>query len=210
MTQALAPIAHPAGAGERRVDQGGEGSLHPMAMTLGLRAEEFLAGDGDVDAELVGGRLVVNDPTLWHQRIVLRIARCLEEWCEQAGRGMAGLGGNWVLAPGDVYKPDVWWVADAARLDLHASRTDGGPDLVVEVHSPGAWHLDIGAKRRAYEAAGVAELWLVDWPASAVLVHRRSTPGAPTFDLSAEVGSGEVLTSPLLDGLTVAIDPLFA
>ncbi|MGH3755699.1 MAG: Uma2 family endonuclease, partial [Pseudonocardiaceae bacterium] len=96
-----------------------------MTVTTGIGAGAFMAGDWDGDAELVDGEVVVNDPTLWHQRIALRIARRLEEWCEQAGRGLAGFGGNWVLAEGNVYKPDVWWVADSARLDLHAPRTDG-------------------------------------------------------------------------------------
>ncbi|MGI8758460.1 MAG: Uma2 family endonuclease, partial [Acidimicrobiales bacterium] len=181
-----------------------------MALTTGVSADEFLGGDWDRDAELVDGEVVVNDPTLWHQRIAGRVFRRLEEWSEQAGRGMAGFGGNWTLAPGNVYKPDVWWVADADRLDLRASSTDGSPDLTVEVRSPGTWHLDIGRKRAAYETAGVAELWLVDWPAATVLVHRRCVAGAPTFDGSAEVGPGEVLTSPLLDGFALSIDELFA
>lgn len=182
-----------------------------MTVAAGISAEEFLAGDWDSDAQLVGGEVVLTDPRLWHQRLVVRIVRALEDWClASTGRGVAGIGGNWVLGPGEVYKPDAWWVADEDRLDLYAVANAGGPDLAVEVRSPSTWHLDIGPKRSVYEAAGVAELWLVDSPATAVVVLRRSAPKTTVFDRSAEAGPGEVLTSPLLEGFTLAIDELFA
>ncbi len=95
-----------------------------------------------------------------------------------------------------------------------ASRSTGSarcrPVAAVTLARSAPWYLDIGAKRAVYEAAGVAGLWLVDWPASTVLVHWRSTADVSTFDLSTEVGPGEVLTTPLLEGLTVATDALFA
>ena len=181
-----------------------------MSLVTGLRAEEYLAGDWERHTQLVGGEVVVTDPRFWHQELVFRILRSLREWCEGPGRGMAGFGGNWVLGPGDVYCPDVWWLADPGRLDLRALSHDGGPDLAVEVRSPSTWHFDIGRKRSVYESAGVGELWLVDHPAQAVLVARRSEPKSPTFDVSAEVGPGEALTSPLLPGFGLAVDELFA
>lgn len=180
-----------------------------MSVASGIGAEQFLAGDWD-DAQLVGGEVVVTDPRLWHQRLVVRIVRALEDWSAATDRGMAGIGGNWVLGPGEVYKPDVWWVADPDRIDLYAVDNAGGPDLAIEVRSPSTWHLDIGPKRSVYEAAGVSELWLVDSPATAVLISRRSSPKAATFDVSAEVGPGEALTSPLVEGFALTVDELFA
>lgn len=42
------------------------------------------------------------------------------------------------------------------------------------------------------------------------LISRRPSTKALTFDVSAEVGSGQALTSPLLEGFTLAVDELFA
>ncbi len=182
-----------------------------MGAITAVGAEEYLAGDFERGSQLVNGEVVVTDPRLRHQGVVLRLARSLDDWCRSsAGQGMAGIGGNWVLSPGDVYCPDVWWVADPARLDLDAAGNDGGPDFAVEVRSPSTWHLDIGRKRSVYEAAGVAELWLVDTPAAAVIVARRSEPGAATFDESSEHGPGTVLVTPLLEGFELAVDGLFS
>lgn len=182
-----------------------------MSVATKMGAEEFLAGDWNPGAQLVGGEVVVTDPRLWHQELVARLMEALRSWCRsEAGRGMAGIGGDWVLRPSDVYCPDVWWVCDADRLDLHASGNAVSPDLAVEVRSVSTWHLDIGPKRSIYEASGVGELWLVDSPATAVVVLRRSAPAVPVFDLSTEAGPGEALTSPLLAGFELAIDALFA
>ncbi len=77
------------------------------------------------------------------------------------------------------------------------------------MRSAGSWRFDIGAKRNVYERAGVAELWLVDTPTRSVLVYRRALPESPEFDVALEVGAGEVLATPLLDGFELAIDSVF-
>jgi Uma2 family endonuclease len=186
-----------------------------MTIMTGVSVEVFLAGDWPVGSELVDGEVVVNDPGFRHQETVLRIVFALAGWCRRApGRGQAGLGGNWVLAPGELYKPDVWWTADEHRPDPDSARSDTPPDLAMEVRSPGTWRLDIGHKRDVYAAAGVAELWLVDTPARTVIVLRRSAatgPAAPrgAFDDSAEFGPGDILTTSLLPDFALAIDDLF-
>ncbi|MEA2931704.1 MAG: hypothetical protein QOI56_489, partial [Actinomycetota bacterium] len=156
------------------------------------------------------GEVIVNDPTLRHQRICMRILYALETWVRAGpGRGQIGFGGNWTVAPGHVYQPDVWWVAGDRTLDLDAGHHDDPPALVVEVRSPGTWRLDVGRKRDVYEQVGVRELWLVDTPASTVLVFRRTTPESVGFDDDAELGPGETLASPLLPGFRLPVDELF-
>ena len=71
------------------------------------------------------------------------------------------------------------------------------PDLAVEVRSRSIWRYDVGAKFALYERAALPELWLVDTEANTVLVFRRSSSAASSFDLSLEVGAGGTLTSPL-------------
>ncbi len=176
----------------------------------GVTVEEFLTpGAFPGEAELIDGEVVLTDPTFEHQRVAARIVSVIMAWAlDGDGRGEAGFGGNWTLAPDTVVKPDAWWVGeDGAPTGV---RSDRPPTLAVEVRSPGNWVYDIGPKRAIYEAAGVAELWLVDTPATAVLVNRRSTPEARSFDLTLEVAAGQALTTPLLAGFALDLAALFA
>ncbi len=181
-----------------------------MAIQTRLSIEEFLRGDWPPGAQLIDGEVIVNDPTLWHQEIAKRIIVALELWLRaDSARGHVGFGGNWTVAPGQVFKPDVWWVPHDRPLDLHAVRDDLPPTLVVEVRSPGTWRFDVGRKRQVYQEVGVQELWLVDLPAHTVIVFRRSTAESTDFDVDAEFGPGETVTSPRLAGFELPIDELF-
>ncbi len=173
-----------------------------------VSVEDFLTLGFPRGAWLVDGEVVVNDPTLHHQEVCRRLLLALSAWSDLAG-GLAGYGGNWVVAPDTVLKPDVWWVGPDHPLDLDAARVDGPPDLAVEVRSPGTWAIDVGRKRQIYEASGLPELWLVDPPARSVLVFRRSSPGETTFDVLDERQTHEELSSPLLPGLVVDVASLF-
>jgi len=62
---------------------------------------------------------------------------------------------------------------------------------------------------RRYEQHGLPELWLVDTAADEILVYRRCTPKSPTFDVCLELARGDVLTSPLLAGFSLALDEFF-
>lgn len=170
-----------------------------------ITADEFLSGDYPAGSELVDGVVYEMDPAFDHQELVSRLLIALRVWVEGSGLGRAGLGGNWVLSDGHVYKPDVWWKAQRPRGVRH----DGPPELAIEVRSPGTWALDVGPKPKQYEAAGTAELWLVDTPSSTVLVFRRDDSG-PGFADAVEFGPGAALGSPLLPGFTLAVDALFA
>ena len=181
-----------------------------MAVRTRLSIEEFLRGEWPPGAQLIDGEVIVNDPTRLHQRICKRIIVGLELWIRaEPGRGEVGFGGNWTVAPGQVFKPDAWWVPPDRELDMDAARDDVPPALVVEVRSPGTWRFDVGRKRDVYERAGVTELWLVDTPAKTVIVFRRSTPRSPQFDQDAEFGLGATLVSPMLDGFELPVDELF-
>ena len=181
-----------------------------VALRTRLSIEEFLRGDWPPGAQLIDGEVIVNDPALQHQRICKRLVFAIEMWSRQGERrGEVGYGGNWAVAPGQLYKPDVWWVPADRTLDEVAPRHDVPPTLVVEVRSPGTWRFDVGRKKQVYEAAGVRELWLVDTPVSTVLVFRRGSPESVGFDEDAEVGPGDTLASPLLPGFGLGIDELF-
>lgn len=180
------------------------------AVTERMGAGAFLALPERRGAELVDGKLVVTDPSFEHQRVVLRILSRLVQWVGAGdGRGEAGFGGNWTLAPDTVLKPDAWWCREERRPPLDAIWSADPPDLVVEVRSPGTWAVDIGPKLHVYEAAGVLEVWLLDTTARTVLVQRRSHPDQPASDQHLDIQTGAHLTSPLLEGFDLAVDDLF-
>ena len=182
-----------------------------MALKTGLTIEEFLAAEWPPDTQLIDGEAVMNDPSFRHQEITARLVEALRAWTRVGHqRGTAGFGGNWTVAPGQVFKPDAWLAVESTQPGPDAVRSDTPPTLAVEVRSPGTWHLDTGRKRQVYEEVGVAELWLVDTPARSVLFFRRSHADSPEFDVSTEVASPDILTSPLLEGFSLAVDDLFA
>ncbi len=171
-----------------------------------MSVEEFLAGDWPADAWLVDGEIIVSDPGFQHQEVVARILEALRQWCNAGpDRGRAGFGGNWIFGPYTLLKPDVWWSATVPT----GKRSDTPPDLAVEVRSDSTWRYDIGKKREIYEAAGVAELWLVDPEANAILVWRRPTASAGFGEVIVPE-AGDTLTTPLLDGFALPVDDLFA
>ena len=167
-----------------------------------LTAEEYLALPPEPHTQLIDGEIVVNDPALRHQRILVELVRLLADWLlEHPGLGEAGIGCNILIDEYNVFVPDVWFVAEASRPGRDTRWFEGPPDLVVEVRSPSTWRYDIGRKKDAYQRSGAREVWLVDTESDSVLVFRG--------DQALEVGRDEPLTTPLLPGLAIDVADLF-
>ncbi|HET6954868.1 MAG TPA: Uma2 family endonuclease [Acidimicrobiales bacterium] len=167
-----------------------------------------VAADVPEHTQLIDGVIVRSQPTWRHQRATGLIYARLLAWTESAaGFGVAGLPIDVILDDHDVYAPDVWWIAEPARVrpDEHFR---GVPDVAVEVRSPSTWRYDTGIKKQRYEQHGLPELWLVDTTAQAVVVHRRSSPAAPAFDVETKVTSGEDITSALLPCFALGLDDI--
>jgi Uma2 family endonuclease len=177
-----------------------------------MTADEYLAMPYDgIWTELVEGEVIVQEPLPLHQFVLLDLVRALSDWAAaKPRRGRVTLPLDVKLDERNVFGPDLLWYADGRAPARHASRPSPLPDLAVEVRSPSTWRYDIGAKKSAYERAGLPELWLVDTAASEVFVFRRSSRDAIAFDVSLELAAGEELTSPQLPGFALALAPLFA
>ncbi|MGH9155834.1 MAG: Uma2 family endonuclease [Acidimicrobiales bacterium] len=181
-----------------------------MSVTTRMTVDEFLAHDWPRGTQLIAGEVVVNQPKLPHQSALGFLHTHLWLWCRaEPGRGYCNLSVDVRLGDHDLYGPDVWWVAEERRPPPEAVDLDGVPDLIVEVRSPSTWRFDIGPKKTAYEAAGVAELWLVDTFAPCILVYRRSSVGVPHFDIALELAGDDRLVSPLLPGFAVPVKSVF-
>jgi len=171
-----------------------------------LTAEDYLAREDRRRTELIEGAVVVNEPTVLHQRVVGLIYSALLRWTQDAtGRGAVSLPLDVRLDEATVLAPDVLWFAGELALD--APRAPRLPELAVEVRSPGTWVYDVGRKRELYERHGLRELWLADTASRTLLVYRRS-PSARGFDVQTELAADATLSSPLLPGFAIAVGEL--
>ena len=185
-----------------------------MARTLGamstvaerLTADDYLAREDPRRTELIDGRLVVNEPTVLHQRVVGLIYAALLAWTEAApDRGTVSLPLDVRLDDATVLAPDVLWFAEP--IDLAAPRAPRMPDLAVEVRSPATWVYDVGPKRDLYERHGLRELWLADTASRTLLVYRRGLAKSG-FEVQVELTAEESLRSPLLPGFAATVGGL--
>jgi Uma2 family endonuclease len=171
-----------------------------------LTADDYLARQDPRRTELIDGVVVVNEPTVLHQRVVGLIYAALLAWTQAApGRGTVSLPLDVRVDDATVLAPDVLWFAQ--EIDLGALRAPRMPDLAVEVRSPATWVYDVGPKRELYERHGLRELWLADTASRTLLIyrHRRAEGG---FDVQAELEAGEQLASPLLPEFAATVGDL--
>ena len=92
------------------------------------------------------------------------------------------------------------------RAHDHRRERAWAPDLVIEVLSP-ATAEDVGCKHDLYSRHGVLEYWVVDPIAATVAVHRQQ---GGKLELAGRFSGGETLETPLLEGLQLELDEIFA
>ena len=108
--------------------------------------------------ELVDGALLVSaEPSLQHQRVMLQVARLLDDAAPPQLEVFLPVDVR--LSPVRQIAPDITVVH---RDDATGRRLHGTPSLVVEVLSPSTRTVDLVLERRVLEEAGVPSYWLVD------------------------------------------------
>lgn len=110
------------------------------------------------------------------------------------------------LAPRDIVQPDVLVILNKNLHKITPARVVGGPDLVVEIVSPGSVTYDHVEKREAYARAGVSEYWIAD-PASRT-IEIFALEGREYRSLGVFEGS-DTLSSSILPELSVRVKDLF-
>jgi len=175
----------------------------------GWSEEEYLRLPGNHLSEFDHGRIeVLTMPSELHQLLVAALYRALLGFVEPRGLGTA------LFAPfpvklweGKMREPDVLFM----RRE-HAERRCAshwlGADLVMEVISPDDRRRDTEVKRREYALAGIPEYWLVDPEGPSVLVLALDT-STLSYREHGRFGSGDVATSPTIDGLALDVKSLF-
>ena len=182
-----------------------------MAVAQRMTVAEYLELDDERwGSNLIDGEVVVSEPLPVHQDVLGDLLFAVKLWCRaETGRGQVIMPIDVAIDEYNCFGPDLLWYREGRGPGRAEVRPQPMPDIAVEVRSPSTWRYDIGVKKSRYEEHGLPELWLVDTAADEVIVFRRSTPKAPTFDVSLELARGDALTSPLLPGFALALDELF-
>jgi Uma2 family endonuclease len=162
--------------------------------------------------ELIDGELYVSHQPSWeHQHAASQIHIALGLWSQGSRLG------NVMAVPGLVFSdsagviPDVIWISwERLRVTRdRAGHFTRGPELVVEVVSPGAENArrDREIKLDLYAREGVEEYWIVDQGSRTVDVYRRQGPALPHV---GTLGEDDVLTSPdLLPGFELTVSTIW-
>lgn len=162
--------------------------------------------------ELIDGEhFVTPAPTRTHQTIVMNLGGHLWQHLRQHPTGSVfNVSLDVILSEHDVVQPDLLYFSREREAAFEPSRwVKGAPNLVIEVASPSTRRRDETLKRHLYERYGVDEYWLVDPEAETILVLRLDGGAYREAErLSAE--SGDLLTTPLLPGLELALSEVFA
>jgi Uma2 family endonuclease len=98
-----------------------------------------------------------------HQDIKLYLTVMIKAFVEMTDAGLVRDAPFQVLLPdGQIYQPDIVFVANSNFDRVHETYLEGPPDIAVEIVSVETTAADRGDKFVAYESMGVREYWLID------------------------------------------------
>jgi Uma2 family endonuclease len=157
--------------------------------------------------ELWDGELVMSPaPSFYHQKIVFRFGRLLDDWVAGHKLGEVVTAPiDMVLSPHRVTQPDVVFIA-RDRLGIITKTINGPVDLAVEVISLGGRTRDRIEKRDLYEQYGVKEYWVIDPEAQTVEVLHLENG---RYQLFVRATPGQMAASKLLPGFEIQVAALF-
>ena len=133
--------------------------------------KDYLSWPAKPRYELIDGAArAMAPPLISHQQVVFELGRQIGNALEgKPCRGFAGPVGVRLPVHKEsdefirtVFEPDLVVVCDETKIDAKGIR--GAPNFVIEVLSPSTAAFDTIEKRKAYGAAGVEELWLINIP----------------------------------------------
>jgi Uma2 family endonuclease len=105
-----------------------------------------------------------------------------------------------------VLQPDILFISKERFNIITDKNVQGAPDLVIEILSSATADRDRGLKQKLYAKFGVREYWLVDPDKETIEVLALAEEG---FENIGAYQRGEILESPLLKGIPLAITEIF-
>lgn len=177
-----------------------------------LTYEDFLQfpDDGKRHELIDGEHYVTPSPNTKHQAVSGNLHFMIRSWLEQHPVGRIFYAPfDIVFTRFDVVEPDLLYMSnERAATILSPQHVTGAPELVIEIGSPATRKRDETIKRRLYERCRVVEYWVVDPDLDVIRVYRSEDgPFGRPLELSAE--AGDVLTTPVLPGLQMALTRVF-
>jgi Uma2 family endonuclease len=164
---------------------------------------EFLAlPESNQPVELVDGEVIVSpSPSYRHQEVLSRLVTTLRSWVAASGGPTSVVQAplDVRFGPGRILQPDAMVFLRGLAVDVEVPIAQV-PEVCIEVLSQNRAY-DRVTKRYLYAEAGVQEYWVVD-PAGAL--ERRTGPALAELEAVQER-----LTSPLLAGFVLELEPLF-
>lgn len=114
--------------------------------------------------ELIDGDIYVAPaPSLFHQRLVVRLVCAVGQYLEARPLGEILIGPLDVLLPGeDTVQPDLIYVSRERATIVTERGIEGVPDWVIEVTSAQDRDYNLETKRLLYREVGVPMYWVVD------------------------------------------------
>ena len=159
--------------------------------------------------ELVRGVLVVREPPGGrHGRLTAELARVIANHAVEQGLGTVYAGDTgFTLArhPDTVRGPDLAFVSKVRVPDADPTGyLELGPDLVVEILSPGNRPGDVLAKVADWLNAGTRLVWVIDPQRRQARVYRQDGSGASVNEEEKLEGED------VLPGLSISLSQLFS
>jgi Uma2 family endonuclease len=174
--------------------------------------EEFqtLPRDGSKRFELIEGEVFMTpSPNTSHQRAVGRLFRMLSDFVEEHGLGEV------FIAPYDIVfskwtalEPDLLFIRKERASIITDANVQGTPDLVIEILSPSNKAYDRETKFRAYEKAGVSELWYFDPEDGTAEILDLGSDSR--YVLTAKLSGSDAIVSTALPELSLTLAEVFA
>ena len=171
--------------------------------------EDYCNMPEDERYEVIDGELImVAAPRRVHQASSRNIGTPLDIYVKTNRLGeMYYAPTDVILSEVNVVQPDILFVSNARSHILAYEGIRGAPDLVIEILSPSTAQLDKVRKRELYARFRVPEYWQAD--ADDLLVEVLTLAGEE-YETAGIYGLGEMLVSPILPGLTLDVDDIFA
>ncbi len=167
--------------------------------------------DGKRHEILDGEHCVTPSPTMDHQRLGGRLFLQLGHFVNAHRLGEVFYApADVILSPHDIVQPDLFFISTARLGIITKANVQGAPDLAVEILSDSTRRRDETLKRQRYEQLGVLEYWILDGRRQAVWIFRQTQGSEFGAQTELTAAAGQVLTTPLLPGLEIALRDLFA
>jgi Uma2 family endonuclease len=171
--------------------------------------DDYLLLEEGAPFQLINYDLILSiSPVPFHQLMSARIIHLLSNFLENKNDG------GWVVsAPmdvmfddGNVFQPDIIYIAAERKAALIKKCIHGAPDLIVEILSLSSAYYDLRQKKDIYEKFGVKEYIIIDPIAQNADLYCLKDG---LYTLHQKAKKNELLNSLILDGLSFDLSKLF-